>query len=143
MEYYKELLIEAVNSAEFSEHQQKHLMTPEKTRRTIDEDLRHDPIGRFDMSESAMRALLAHMIKTDMQIIRDWCGVMATTRVGEYVKKDYDIGPLPNKVGVHYTRNGEEDCHYFHIAFSFKRGTSKELDRVRIVTFFPAASPRN
>lgn len=139
--YYKNLLLAYAHSAEFSEHQQKHLMSHEDTRRTVDEDLRHERIGRFLSSEENMRILLEYIINTDMAVITDFCRLMTRAKVGEYVKKDYNIGPLPNTVGIQYNRNGEEECHYFHLTFSYKKGWTEEFDRARIVTFFPAAQP--
>ena len=138
-EYYKALLKEAVDSAEFSEHQDKHCMSAEETKKTVEEDLRHDPVSRFLVTKEASLKILHFLIDSESQPVKDWCRRMSEAEVGEYIHADYDIGPLPTVTGERYTMWGVETCHSLHLAFSFKKGSRPCSDRARIVTFFPSA----
>lgn len=141
-EYYKNLLKETVDSAEFAEHQQKHCMSAEETERVVQEDLRHDPVSRFLISKDSSLKLLHYIIDSEHPSIIDWCRKMSESEVGEYIHGDYDFGPLPVVTGEKYTVHGVEECHYLHLAFSFKKASRTCYDRARIVTFFPSTQSK-
>ena len=139
--YYTNLMLSVLESAEFAEHQQKHLMSAEETAAAVEKDLRHDSISRFFVSEEEMRNLCRFIINSNNRNMRDWLKRMMECEVGEYIKKDYDFGPLPNVVGERYSYTASgikvEQCHSFRLTFSYKKGKTVERDRVHIVTFFP------
>lgn len=137
-EYYKKLLHAHIDSAEFDEKIEKHCMSAEETRKTVDEDDRHDSIGRFRISKANVKKTLHGIVDTS-RFIANFCEECSALSEGDFTSKSVNL-PLKVVAGDCFSESGTTECtNLFLKLYYYKSPHGK--DRMRVVTFYPTPKP--
>lgn len=138
--YYKRILREYLQTAEFKEHQQKHHMSHDETAKAVADDDRHDRVGRFLISAEKVSEIMMQLIDTNHPAIQDWCSICESATPGESVSETYNI-KCKSVIGESFTQNGIEECNYYVFSVSFKKGRRKDYDFMKIKSIYPSPYP--